>query len=291
MFSEADGVSGLTVDRYDRWLVAQVTSLAVYRRWGEIAPILKEVTGAEGVFVRTEKGMARNEGVQIEAGWTLGTAPEGPVLIEEHGLRFALDLETTQKTGFYLDQRENRAAVAKLAGGRRVLDLFCYTGGFALNTKGPGKAESVRGVDSSGMAIEQARSNAFRNGLDEVEFEEADVPGLLGALKSRGERFDLVICDPPKFAQNPKGLDGAIKKYVSLNRAAVEVLEPGGLLVTCSCSGLVDRRMFADVLAAVAEREGRTIQILEQRGQAADHPVSAACLESDYLKCFICRVR
>ncbi len=291
VFSEADGVSGLTVDRYDRWAVAQVTSLAVFQRWGEIAPILREICGVEGVLVRTEKGMAKHEGLRMEAGWSVGTAPEGPVVVEENGLRFALDLEATQKTGFYLDQRENRKRVAELAEGKRVLDLFCYSGGFALHAKGPGKAKSVRGVDSSGPAIEQARANAVRNGLGEVEFEEADVPGLLEAMKSRGERFDLVVCDPPKFAQNPKGLEGALKKYVHLNRAAVEAVEPGGVLVTCSCSGLVDRRMFADVLAAVAERSGRTIQILEQRGQAADHPVSAACLESDYLKCFVCRVK
>ncbi|HEU5117636.1 MAG TPA: class I SAM-dependent rRNA methyltransferase [Isosphaeraceae bacterium] len=291
VFSEADGVSGLTVDRYDRWAVAQVTSLGVYQRWETIAPLLREISGVEGLLVRSEKGMAKHEGMTFEPEWTAGTPPEGPVVVEENGLRFALDLEATQKTGFYLDQRENRKRVAELAEGKRVLDLYCYSGGFALNAKGPGKAAFVRGVDSSGPAVEQARSNAERNGLGEIEFEEADVPASLASLKARGERFDMVVCDPPKFAQNPKGLEGALKKYVSVNRAAVEVLEPGGVLVTCSCSGLVDRRMFADVLAAVAERSGRTIQILEQRGQAPDHPVSAACLESDYLKCFVCRVK
>lgn len=242
------------------------------------------------MFLRTEKGMARNEGVTIDPGWVVGSGPGGPVEIEENGLRFAIDLEGAQKTGFYLDQRENRARVAGFCEGKRVLDLYCYSGGFALNAKGPGKAGFVRGVDSSGPSVEQARGNATRNGLEGVEFEEADVPGYLAALKSRGERFDVVICDPPKFARNSQGLDAAVKKYVNLNRAAVEVVAPGGLLATCSCSGLVDRRMFADILEAVAERSGRTIQILEQRGQAVDHPVSAACLESDYLKCFVCRV-
>jgi 23S rRNA (cytosine1962-C5)-methyltransferase len=288
-FSEADGLSGLTVDRYDRWLVAQVTSLAVLRRWETLAPILVEVAGASGVLVRTDRAIAKAEGITLEPTWSVGSAPEGPVEIDENGLTYAIDLEGSQKTGFYLDQRENRARVARFARDRRVLDLFCYSGGFSLAARGPGGAASVLGVDSSAPAIAQARRNAEKNGLADARFEESDVPSLLASLKARGERFDLVICDPPKFASAPKDVDSALKKYVNLNRSALDVLEPGGLLVTCSCSGLVDRRTFADVLAAVAERSGRTLQILEQRGQAADHPVSAACLETEYLKCFLCR--
>ncbi|MBV8676411.1 MAG: class I SAM-dependent rRNA methyltransferase [Planctomycetaceae bacterium] len=290
VFSEGDGLSGLTVDRFDRWLVAQFTSLALFERRALLARLLLEQTGAEGLLSRPERGTAEPEGLHAPEEVLLGTLPMEPVEVIEHGLTYGVDLKGGQKTGFYLDQRDNRRAVASYCRGRRVLDLFCYTGGFALNALRHGGATSVLGIDSSATIIEVARHHAVINHLGAARFEAADAFEVLEALRTRGERFGVVICDPPKFARHPRGVEEALKGYLRLNRAALDVLEPDGVLVTCSCSGLVDRGLFADVLGQVAELSGRPIQILEQRGQAPDHPISASCLETEYLKCFVCRV-
>jgi 23S rRNA (cytosine1962-C5)-methyltransferase len=212
------------------------------------------------------------------------------VEIVEHGITYWVDLRAGQKTGFYLDQRDNRRAVARYCEGKRVLDLYCYTGGFALNAVKHGGARSALGVDTSAVAVEVARHHAQINGLEAARFETGDVLKLAERLGAQGERFGVVVCDPPKFARSAQRIEDALKAYLRLNRAAVDLLEPDGVLATCSCSGLVDRDLFADLIGQVAELSGRRIQILEQRGQAPDHPVSASCLESDYLKCFICRV-
>jgi 23S rRNA (cytosine1962-C5)-methyltransferase len=290
VFSESDGLSGLTVDRFDRWLSVQFTSLALFEKREFLLAKLAELTGAEGVILRGEKGIPSQEGLKVEEGVAFGTLPEGPIEIVENGVTYAIDLATGQKTGFFLDQRDNRRAVAAFAKNRRVLDLFCYTGGFSLNALKLGEAASTLGIDTSERAIELARQNAILNQTKAARFEQADVFDTLEAIKASRDRFGLVICDPPKFARHPKALEDAVKGYLRLNRAAVDVVEPGGVLVTCSCSGLVDRAMFLDILGQVAELSGRPIQILEQRGQAADHPVSASCLETEYLKCVIARV-
>ena len=290
--SEGDGLSGLTVDRYDRWLVAQFTSLALFsRREMLVRALLDLTTGVEGILTRTERSSAEHEGLPCPFEAVEGTLPVEPVEIVEHGLTYWVDLRAGQKTGFFLDQRENRLAVAGYCRGRRVLDLYSYTGGFALNARKNGGATSVLGVDSSMVAVEVARHHAQINHLDEVQFEQGDALAVLDRKRSEGERYGVVICDPPKFARSPRGVEDALKAYLKLNRAVVDVLEPDGLLVTCSCSGLVDRGLFADMIGQVAELSGRPIQILDQRGQAPDHPVSASCLESEYLKCFICRVQ
>jgi 23S rRNA (cytosine1962-C5)-methyltransferase len=290
IFSEADGLSGLTVDRFDRWLVVQFTSLALYEKREIIIPFLAEVTASEGILLRGEKGIPSQEGLKVDEGLVFGTLPDGPVEIQENGLTYSVDLATGQKTGFFLDQRDNRRAVASYAKGKRVLDLFCYSGGFSLNATCLGEAASTLGIDTSERAIELAKANAIANHAKTARFEQADVFETLERLRSHDQKFGLVICDPPKFARHPKALEDAVKGYLRLNRAAIDVLEPGGILVTCSCSGLVDRTMFLDILGQVAELSGRPIQILEQRGQAADHPVSASCLETEYLKCVIARV-
>jgi len=290
VFSESDGLSGLTVDRYGPWLVAQFTSLALFERRELLTTILSELTGASGIVLRTERGMASQEGLEAEDGTIFGAEPTGPVEVVEHELTYRVDVRTGQKTGFYLDQRDNRLAVAGHAKGKRVLDLFCYTGGFALNALKHGGAAHALGIDVSAAAVEAARANAVANGLHAARFEASDAFEALDRLRASGQKFGLVICDPPKFARHPKALEDALKGYLRLNRAALDVLEPDGVLVTCSCSGHVERGMFADMLGQVAELSGRPIQILEQRGQAADHPVSASCLETEYLKCFVCRV-
>jgi 23S rRNA (cytosine1962-C5)-methyltransferase len=292
VYSESDGLSGLSADRYHRWLVAQFTSLALFLRRELLLRLLAEQTGAEGILLRTERGIAGREGLDLrpqhEAAW--GVLPDGPIAIVEHGLSYRVDPRIGQKTGFYLDQRDNRRAVAAYCQGRRVLDLFCYSGGFALNALRHGGALSALGIDSSAAAIELARQNAESNGVEGASFEAGDVFHRLDSLAAAGERFGVVVCDPPKFARNPQAIEDALKGYIRLNRAALDVLEPDGILVTCSCSGHVDRQLFAEVLAQVAEQSARPIQILEQRGQAPDHPVTASCLETEYLKCFVCRV-
>ncbi len=288
--SESDGLSGLTVDRYDHWLVVRFTSLALYLRRDPLLGLLSGLEGVQGLVARTERGIAQREGLPLDQEIVLGTMPDGPITIEENALVYRVDPRGGQKTGFYLDQRDNRRAVARYCANRRVLDLYCYTGGFSLSALSHGGAASTLGVDSSAVAIDRARENAALNGLAHAQFETGDAHEAMARLRDQGDRFGVVICDPPKFARAAKDLESALKAYVRLIRMAIELLEPDGLLVACSCSGLVDRVMFLDVLASAAEHVGRNLQILEQRGQAPDHPIAASCLETDYLKCIICRV-
>ncbi len=290
LFSESDTLSGLTVDRYGGWIVAQVTSLALLSRREMIERLLMERTGARGLTLRTDRSIAEQEGLPPIDSATIGEDPPEDLLIRENGVSYHVRLKSGQKTGFFLDQRDNRAAVARYATGKRVLDLFCYTGGFALNALVHGKAEHALGFDSSAPAVESARANAVLNGVSAARFETGDIFDVLGKLRERGERFGLVICDPPKFARGPKAVDDALRGYLRLNRMALDVLEPGGVLATCSCSGLVDRDAFASTLAQAGELAGRAVQILESRGPSPDHPILTSCPETAYLKCLICRV-
>ena len=289
VFSEGDGLSGLTVDRYSRWLVAHFSSLALYTRHDLILSLLGELTGAEGIISRTERGVAQKEGLRAGEELSRGLVPDQPVTIVENGLYFRVDLRSGQKTGFYLDHRVNRQVVADYCRGKRVLDLFCFSGAFSLNAAKAGAVMTL-GIDSSATAVELARQHATMNQIDTAEFQTGDVLEALERLRSEGRRFDVVIADPPKYARQAKDVEHALKGYLRLNLAALDVLEPDGILVTCSCSGLVGRELFADLIATVAEQSGRPIQILEQRGQAPDHPISASCLETEYLKCLICHV-
>lgn len=290
VFSEADGVSGLIVDRYGPWLAVQVTGLGLARRLDELVEILVARVAPQGIFIRTEKGVASAEGIELRDGLYWGETPDGPVFISENGLRYGLDLAEGQKTGFYLDQRDNRRVAASYFAGRRVLDMFCYSGGFSLNALVNGGARETLGFDSSQKAIGLARANAELNGVTKARFEASDCFEALHALSDHGEKFGAVVVDPPKFARSRGSLDEALRAYHKLNRLAVDVLEPGGILVTCSCSGHVSREDFLFMLLGVAEQSGRDIQVLEMRGASADHPLSVTCLESEYLKCFICRV-
>ena len=290
VFSEADGLSGLTVDRYGDYLVVQVTSLAVAKRLDVIGPLLQELLQPRGILLRTDKGTLQLEGMELSDQLLAGELPAEAITIRENGLEYELDLSAGQKTGFYLDQRENRRAAATYMRGRRVLDMFCYTGGFAMAAAAIGGAKDVLGIDSSKKAVAHARSNAARNQLASVRFDIGDGFKTLDALAAAGEKFDAVILDPPKFARSRSKVNQALMAYHRLNRSALDLLPPGGILVTCSCSGSVSREDFLLTLSGVAQKAGRDLQILEQRGAAADHPVSATCLETEYLKCFICRV-
>jgi 23S rRNA (cytosine1962-C5)-methyltransferase len=289
VFSEGDGLSGFTVDRYDRWLVVQFTALGLAQRRELFAELLAELVRPEGIYLRTERGIGQLEGLELHDSLLWGHVPAEPVVIEEDGLRFRVNLAEGQKTGFYLDQRDNRRVVAPLAAGRRMLDAFCYTGGFGLHAARAG-AREVLGVDVSEPALTLARENAQLNGLENLTFVRADVFAHLDALAAAGERFGLVVLDPPKFARARHAVDEALRGYRRLQTLALRLLEPDGILVTCCCSGLITADMLEDLLAQLAGEERRDVQFLERRGQAPDHPVAASCLESSYLKCLISRV-
>jgi 23S rRNA (cytosine1962-C5)-methyltransferase len=289
--SEGDDLSGLIVDRYGEWLSVQVTALAMSLRLDTVCDALASLVAPKGILLRgAERGLAKLEGLHLPDRLVRGTAPTGPIFVTEHGLKFGVDLTEGQKTGFYLDQRDNRQAAARYARGRRVLDMFCYSGGFATACAASGGARSVLAVDSSAKATALAKANADLNGAANVIVETADAFEKLAALKTAGESFGMVILDPPKFARSRASLDDAMRAYHRINRLAVDLLEAGGILVTNSCSGAVSREDFLVMLAGVAQRSGRTIQLLECRGAAPDHPVSAGCLEGEYLKCIIARV-
>jgi 23S rRNA (cytosine1962-C5)-methyltransferase len=290
VFSEGDGLSGCTVDRYDRWLVLQFTALGLAQRRDLFVELLVDLVRPEGIYLRTERGIGKLEGLELHDGPLWGQVPTEPVPIEENGLRFLVDLTEGQKTGYYLDQRDNRRAVARLAAGRRVLDAFCYTGGFALHAARAGAPE-VLGLDASQAALALANANVQANGCPNVSFLHGDVFTQFNALEAAGERFGLVVLDPPKFARARNAVEEALRGYRRLQTQALRLLEPDGVLVTCCCSGLITADMLEELLAQLAAEAQRDVQVLERRGQAPDHPVSVACPETSYLKCLICRVR
>ncbi len=290
VFSEADGLSGMTVDRYDRWLVVQFTSLGMAERREEFVNLLVELAEPEGIYLRTERGIGRLEGVELQDGLLWGNVPAKPIQIEESGLNFQVQLTEGQKTGYYLDQRENRRRVAQYAVGKRVLDAFCYTGGFGLVAAEAGAAE-VLGIDVSESALNLAKQNAELNSLGNVSYVQDDVFDRLTDLANQGERFGMVVLDPPKFARKRNAIDEALRGYRRLQSLGIRLLEPNGILVTCCCTGLITMDMLEDLLGQLAESEKRDVQILERLGQAPDHPVAAMCLQSNYLKCLICRVK
>ena len=289
--SEGDDLSGLIVDRYGEYLAVQVTALAMAVRLDTLCDALESLVAPRGILLRgAERGLAKLEGLSLVDRVVRGTAPAGAIFVHEHGLKFGVDLAEGQKTGYYLDQRDNRQAAARYARGRRVLDMFCYSGGFAVACAVSGGARSVLAVDTSAKAAALARANAELNGAANVTVEAVDAFEKLDALAAAGERFGMVILDPPKFARSRSTVDDALRAYHRINRVAVGLLEPGGILVTCSCSGSVSRDDFLQMLSGVAQRSARPIQVLESRGAAADHPVSASCLEGEYLTCVIARV-
>lgn len=289
--SEGDDLSGLIVDRYGEYLAVQVTALALLPRLDFFCDRLEKYVPARGMLLRgAERGLAKLEGLELADRVIRGTAPDGPLFVSEHGLTFGIDLTEGQKTGYYLDQRDNRQAAARYAHGRRVLDMFCYSGGFALACCITGGARSVLAVDSSAKATALAKANAELNGAANIEVDTSDAFEKLDVLAAAGERFGMVVLDPPKFARSRATVEDALRAYHRINRRACDLLEPGGILVTCTCSGSVTRDEFLEMLSGVAQRTGRSIQLLEVRGAAPDHPVSASCLEGEYLTCVIARV-
>ncbi|MCA8990056.1 MAG: class I SAM-dependent rRNA methyltransferase [Planctomycetaceae bacterium] len=287
VFSEADGLSGLTVDGFGDWICVQFTSLALAMRQEMICNILDRVLQPFGIMLRTEKGMTAAEGIMLKDGPLRGDPPPSPLYIHENDLDYQIDLREGQKTGFYYDQRDNRKVAARYLFGE-VLDLCSYSGGFALNALKYGLAEKVTCVDSSASALELAAKNAELNELaDRIDFQ---VSEGLRYLEQTDRQFDSIILDPPKFARSRGGVDRALKAYYKWNAAALRKLKSPGILVTCSCSGLVSEEEFLNSIQLAGSQAGRFIRLLEARGQSPDHPVSLQCPENAYLKCLICAV-
>lgn len=291
IFSESDGLSGLTVDRINDWLVVQWTSAALALRQPAILAELQSLLAPRGIWLRTEKGIKAQEGLEVEDGLLTGEVPPTSLEIEENDLRLSVDLQAGQKTGFYYDQRENRRLMGSYVRGGRVLDMFCYSGAFAVGAAKLGAATEVVAVDSSNSALALAARNAELNGVaDRISFQCEDAFDFLESQVAVGEKYDVVVLDPPKLARSRSGLERAAKAYVRLNQLGMLVLKPDGILITCSCSGHVQRDDFQQIIARASLEAGRRVQILEERGQAPDHPVSVSCLETSYLKCTVCRV-
>ncbi|MGL4423748.1 MAG: class I SAM-dependent rRNA methyltransferase, partial [Gemmataceae bacterium] len=279
----------MIVDRYADYLTVQFTALGLAIRREMFADLLTALLAPRGIYIRTEKGIGRLEGLELHDGLLRGDTPPADTIIEENHLKFHLNLTEGQKTGYYLDQRDNRVVVAQMAAGRRVLDAFSYSGGFGLYAAKAGAA-SVECIDASETALQLAQKNAITNGLSNIQFTQADVFKHLGTLASKGPQFDLIVLDPPKFARNRGAVPEALRGYRRLHQMAMKLLTPGGILVSCCCTGLVTQHEFEDVIVQVGAEARRDGQILARRGPSADHPVSFACRESGYLKCIIARM-
>lgn len=288
---ESDGLPGLIVDRYADVAVMQISS-AGCNRWREaIVEAVQELSGARALYERSDADVLDLEGLPHRTGLAGGKLESPLVEIRENGLRFRVDVARGHKTGFYLDQRDNRVQVGRLAAGGDVLNCFCYTGGFTLHALANG-AKSVASVDSSAEALQSARDNVRLNRLaeDRCEWIEADVFQLLRKLRDQGRQFDLIILDPPKFAPTAATAERAARGYKDINLLGFKLLRPGGLLATFSCSGGVSADLFRKIVAGAALDAGVDAQMLGQLHAAADHPVSLAFPEGEYLKGLLCRV-
>ncbi len=283
VFSEADLLPGLIVDRYGSCLVIQLLTQGMDRARDLITDCLTELMQPAGILARNDATVRRLEGLPTETAILAGEIPER-VTIEMNGLKLEADLLHGQKTGVYLDQRENYLAAARHARGR-VLDCFTSTGGFALHAAG--RAESVEAVDSSALALASAEANAQANNIANIQFRQADMFDFLSRLD---RKYSMVILDPPAFAKSRKQMDDAARGYKDINLRALRMLEPGGILVTCSCSHHMGEAMLLQIVAEAALETGRTLRILERRTQAADHPILLTVPETLYLKCLILEV-
>lgn len=285
--AESDGLPGLIVDQYADTLVLQSLT-AGSEFWKQaIADILLEETGLKNIYERSDADVRELEGLQPRAGLLRGSMIHSPLTINEHGLKFNVNISEGHKTGFYLDQRANRQRVRGLAKDKDVLDCFCYTGGFTVNALAGG-AKSVVSVDSSADALRLGRENVSLNGLPESEWIEADVFQRLRKFRDERRSFDLIVLDPPKFAPTVSQVDRASRAYKDINLLAFKLLRPGGILFTFSCSGGVDADLFQKIVAGAALDANVNAQIVEHLSQSVDHPVSLNFPEGAYLKGLVC---
>ena len=284
VFSEGDGIPGLIVDKYADTLAVQSLTAGIDRLMSDIITALQQEFMPRVIVLRNDTASREIEGLAQEKRLLLGTLT-GAVTIEESGIKYTVDVLDGQKTGFFFDQRENRLALKNIVIGKRTLDCFCYVGAWSLSAARFG-AQEVVGLDSSEGAIALARENARLNGLD-AWFEQADVFDELRLLEKKGEQFGCIILDPPAFVKSRAKVREALRGYKEINLRAMKLLEPGGALVTCSCSHHISQDLFKEMLIDAAYSAGRRARLMEMRTQARDHPILLAAKETQYLKCAI----
>ncbi len=288
--SEGDELSGLVVDLFDDVLSIELFSAGAFKRLGAWLPFLQRLTGTEKYRVHVDPTVTRREAIRTP----LPVAPLAPtslkaVRIREHGVRYAVDLASGHKTGFFCDQRQNRVDVSRLVSSRSLLDVCCYSGGFGISALVGGGTQDVTGVDLDERAIDQAKHNANLNQV-RAKWVHADAFSYLRQMHEGGKRWEMVVLDPPKFIPTRRDYDEGEKKYHDLNRLAVSVVAPGGLFVTCSCSGLMPPNEFDRLVCQAAHRAGRRLQIFRRTEAGPDHPVLSNCPEGRYLQVTWCRV-
>ncbi len=282
--SEADGLSGLVVDRFGGTIVVEYFSAGMFRQRDLIQQVLLKQFPESKFYWFAEEHVAKQESFDCYP-----PVPPPPGVIAEHGLRFRVAPGSKHKTGFFLDQRENRKRIAGFAAGKRVLDLCCNSGGFAVYAKALGGASEVVGVDIDEQALEMAKGNANLNQAN-VRFVQADIFAWLRDVLPNGERFDVVVLDPAKMTRDREAVDLALRKYGDMNKLALKAVAPGGVFLTCSCTGLVSEADFLEMLRRAAFQAGRTLQVFEVSGAGADHPFLLHVPEGRYLKAVYCRV-
>lgn len=290
--AESDGLPGVIADRYGDTVVLQLTSAGADKWRGALVDALQQATGCTRIYERSDSDVRGLEGLEPTAGWLLGEAPDGGVRIVENGVHLWVDVVAGHKTGFYLDQRDNRRRLAELARNKRVLNCFCYTAGFSLQALAGGAREVVS-VDSSGPALATAQRNLALNPdlkPERARWREADVFTELRELRKADEFFDLVVLDPPKFAPSASHADRAGKAYKDININGFKLIAPGGLMMTYSCSGGIGLELFQKIVAGAARDAGRTARIVERLQGSADHPVDLSFPEGEYLKGLLVQV-
>ena len=286
VFAEADDLPALIVDKYGDYLCVQLLSLGVYLRKAQIVNALVRVFSPKGIYERSDVSVRKKEGLAEETGILYGEVPER-VEIEENGLRMLVSLQKGQKTGYFLDQKENRFAVRRYARGD-VLDCFCNSGGFSLNAAL--SADCVPALDMSEFALDNVRENAALNGISNIRTQCGDVFEVLRAYKAEGRKFDCIVLDPPAFCKSADEVKDAYRGYKDLNLLAMKLVRPGGYLVTCSCSHYMTFPLFEKMLVEAARNSGRRVQSVETKTQAPDHPSLLCAEETQYLKFFVLHV-
>ncbi len=298
--AESDYLPGLVVDRYDDWLVVQFLTLGVERHRDEVVTALVDLLAPRGIYERSNVEARTKEGLEKQTGSLWGEEPPELVEVMENGHRFLVDVRQGHKTGFYLDQRENRARMPAFCEGAEVLDVFAYTGGFGVCAAAGGPSALLRAgavrvtlVESSAPALGLARRNFALNGFERhgVEYVEGDVFSVLRGYRAQGRRFDVVVLDPPKFARSEREVKRAARAYKDVNLLALQLLRPGGILFTFSCSGAVSTDLFQKIVFGAAVDAEREAQIIGHLAQGADHPVALTFPEGAYLKGLIVRVQ
>jgi 23S rRNA (cytosine1962-C5)-methyltransferase len=289
--AESDFLPGLVVDRYNEYLVTQFLTLGIERWKGEIVSLLGELLPFRGIYERSDVEVREKEGLPPTTGLLAGQERPALVYVIENGHRFIVDIKQGQKTGFYLDQRDNRQKLTRYCRGKTVLNCFAYTGAFAVYAAGAG-AKKVVNIESSAEALKLAQRNMALNGFDRLddEYVEGDVFQVLRQYRDEERNFDLIVLDPPKFAYSQSQVQAACRGYKDINLLAMQMLRPGGILFTFSCSGLVSPELFQKVVFGASVDAGRNVQIIEKLSQGFDHPILLSFPESEYLKGFICRV-